>query len=563
VPYVFGDWSLDPQQYELRRQGARIPCRPKVFQVLTTLIEHRHRVVTRDELLEYVWPDQCVGEETLTSCVKAARRAVGDSGQAQRVIRTVRGCGLRFVADVTVTDTLLPPGTLPTRPAQSPGLPPPRQPLIGRMAEITTLYQWYTKARQGQRQMGFITGDTGIGKTALVEAFMAQVVAEADIWIGHGRCVEPYGTGGAYLPVLEALSRLCRGPEGSHFLAWLRQQAPSWLAQMPTLLSDADRDTFQQQAREVAQTQMLRELAEALESLTAERPLILLLEDLHWSDSATLEWLAYVARRRDPARLLVLGTYRQVEARAVAPPLYAVTRELLVHDQGAELVLGALSRADVTAYVTQQLGEGQLAAELVPMLYQRTQGNPLFLATMVKDLVQRGMLREGPSGWERTATLDNATVGVPEILRHLIEQQFERLTPAEQAILEAASTVGREFSAAVVAAGVGLRVEDVDACCATLARQGQFMTAHGSAIWPDGTVAGQYRFRHTLYQDVVYARVPVGNRVRLHQQIERQLDLVYGVQAQERATERRGLDVYRGSPLPIVAGESSSSLPCV
>jgi predicted ATPase len=204
----------------------------------------------------------------------------------------------------------------------------------------------------GPAAVGFITGDTGIGKTALVEAFVAQVAAEADVWIGHGQCVEQYGPGEAYLPILAALGRLCRGPEGAHFLAWLRQQAPSWLAQMPALLADADRDTFLQQAQEVTQARMLRELAEALESLTAERPLLLLLEDLHWSDGATLEWLAYVARRRDPARLLVLGTYRLVEARAVAHPLYAVTRELLVHGQGAELVLGALSVTEVATYVT-------------------------------------------------------------------------------------------------------------------------------------------------------------------------------------------------------------------
>jgi len=107
--YVFGDYTLAPQCYELRHQGTRIPLRPKVFQVLTYLIEQRHRVVTRDELLAAVWPNQCVGEETLTSCVKAARRALGDSGQAQCVIQTVHGCGLRFIAEVTVIDTLLSP----------------------------------------------------------------------------------------------------------------------------------------------------------------------------------------------------------------------------------------------------------------------------------------------------------------------------------------------------------------------------------------------------------------------------------------------------------------------
>ena len=120
MPYVFGDYTLDPQRYELRRQGTRIPLRPKVFQVLTYLIEQRHRVVTRDELLAQVWPNQCVGEETLTSCVKAARRAVGDSGQAQRVIRTVHGHGLRFVADVTVTDALLAPPAGASAPSTQP-----------------------------------------------------------------------------------------------------------------------------------------------------------------------------------------------------------------------------------------------------------------------------------------------------------------------------------------------------------------------------------------------------------------------------------------------------------
>ena len=99
--------------------------------------------------------------------------------------------------------------------------------------------------------MGFITGEAGIGKTALVETFVAQVAADADVWLGHGQCIEQYGTGEAYLPLLAALGRLCRGPEGAHFLAWLRQHAPSWLVQMPALLADADRDTLPQQAQDV------------------------------------------------------------------------------------------------------------------------------------------------------------------------------------------------------------------------------------------------------------------------------------------------------------------------
>jgi predicted ATPase len=231
-----------------------------------------------------VWANQSVGDETLTSCVKAARRAVGDSGQAQRVIQTVHGRGLRFVAEVSVANA---PLAAPAMPAAAPR--PPLQPLVGREAALTVLHQWYATARQGQRQVGFITGEAGIGKTAIVEAFVAQVAAEGAVWIGHGQCIDQYSTGEAYFPVLEALGRLCRGPEGAYFLAWLRQQAPSWLGQMPALLPDADRDAVQRLARDATQARMLRELAEALESLTAERPLRLILEDLHWSDGATLD----------------------------------------------------------------------------------------------------------------------------------------------------------------------------------------------------------------------------------------------------------------------------------
>ena len=189
MPYVFCDFMLDPQRHELHRDGTRLPLRPKVFQVLIYLIEQRHRVVTRDELLAEVWPNQCVGEETLTSCIKAARRALGDSGQTQSVIRTVHGCGMRFIADITVTDTPLAALTTPSLPVQTTVLAPP-MPLVGREVGLTLLHQWYATARQGQRQVGFITGEAGIDKTTMVEAFVAQVAMEADVWIGHGQCVE-------------------------------------------------------------------------------------------------------------------------------------------------------------------------------------------------------------------------------------------------------------------------------------------------------------------------------------------------------------------------------------
>ena len=90
---------------------------------------------------------------------------------------------------------------------------------------------------QGERQIVFLTGEAGIGKTTLVDTFVAQVSGGSGLWIGHGQCIEQYGAGEAYVPLLSALGRLCRGPSGQRFTEVLQQHAPSWLIQMPALLS--------------------------------------------------------------------------------------------------------------------------------------------------------------------------------------------------------------------------------------------------------------------------------------------------------------------------------------
>src|SRR5262245_15478544 len=181
--------------------------------------------------------------------------------------------------------------------------------------------------------MGMIVGEPGTGKTALVEAVVAQVSITDDIWVGHGQCMDHYGTGEAYLPVLEALGRLGRGPAGESLVAVLRQYAPSWLVHLPALLASEDREHLEHMVSGVTPARMLRELTEALEVLTTARPLVLVLEDLHWSDHATLEWLAYMVRRHDPARLLLLGTYRPVEVMVHAHALRSIVAEVRHHPQ--------------------------------------------------------------------------------------------------------------------------------------------------------------------------------------------------------------------------------------
>jgi hypothetical protein len=146
------------------------------------------------------------------------------------------------------------------------------------------------------------------------------------MWIGWGQCIEQHGTGEPYLPLLEALGRLGRTPDGARLVVLLHQYAPSWLVHLPALVPDAETEALWRRAGRATRERMLRELAEVVEALTTERPLVLVLEDLHWSDVSTLDWLAYMARRREAARLLVLGRvpslvvqYRRLVPQA--PPL--------------------------------------------------------------------------------------------------------------------------------------------------------------------------------------------------------------------------------------------------
>ena len=398
---VFGPFRLDRRDERLWRGQEVLPLHPKPFAVLCCLVSQAGQLVTKDALLETVWPETAVSESVLTVAIRHLRRVLGDRARYPPVYRdgapsgvSVHGPGRGGGAVSCGT-----PDRGDTAPAPPVALVHSEL-FVGREGELAQMHQWFTTALQGKRQVGIIAGEPGIGKTALVNTFVAQVAAGEALCVGHGQCVESYGAGEPYRPVLEALGRLCREPDGTHLVSVLRQYAPSWLVQMPALLPPAEWEALQRMMGHTAQTRMLRELTEALDAFTTERPLVLVLEDLHWSDRATLEWLAYVARRPDPARLLILGTYRPVEAIVQAHPLRAVLTELRQHGQCVELVLDYLSEAEVAAYLGQRFGGTQLAADLAHVLHRRTNGNPLFLIALVDELVRQQVVREGPDGWE-------------------------------------------------------------------------------------------------------------------------------------------------------------------
>jgi tetratricopeptide (TPR) repeat protein len=180
------------------------------------------------------------------------------------------------------------------------------------------------------------------------------------------------------------------------------------------------------------------------------------------------------------------------------------------------VALDYLSEPEVGAYLAQRFGGTRLAGDLARLLHRRTTGNPLFLIALVDELVRQQVVQAGPEGWEVRRGVEAITATVPATLRALTEVQLARLSPADQTLLEAASIAGVECAAAAVAAALGRAEAVVEARCASLAQQGQFLQARGRAEWPDGTVTACYGFRHAVYQEVLYERIPAGRQTRWH-----------------------------------------------
>ncbi len=534
--FQFENYVLDTGRFELVCDKAPLSLRPLAFSVLAYLVEHRDRVVSKDELFEQVWPDQYVSDDALSSCIKAIRLAVNDDGRAQRVIRTIRGHGYRFVAEIEEWQERPTPSSSlfsenPMRVSDS-----PHRVMVGRERELEVLHDHFVRALEGERQLVFISGEAGIGKTTLVDAFVKQIQAET-VWIGRGQCIEQYGTGEAYLPILEALGRLGRSVDGEHLVDILRRQAMSWLLHLPALSSDEELGKLQLQGGGAMPQRMLRELAEALEMLTTEHPLVLILEDVHWCDISTMECLAYMARRHDAARLLVISTYRPVEAAVQDVPVHRVLQALTMRGEAIELPLPYLPETAVISYITQRLGDGASVAKLSTILHRRTTGNPFFMVNVVDDIIRQGLLDEQPDGWILRDGVEAHQDRVPDNIQQFIEQHLIHLSTEAQTVLGVASVVGMSFDTASVAAGVDRTAEEIEDSCYSMARQGLFVKSEETETWPDGTLSTRFSFLHGLYREALYTRLAPGHRLRLHRQVGLRKKAGYGEQAQLIAVE--------------------------
>ena len=506
-PLRFDEFELDEENALLTKGGRPVALPPKAFAVLCALARQPGKLTKKEDLLDAVWGHRHVSESVLKTTISQVRTALSDPAAKPRYIETASRRGYRFIgvvlgAPVPTRATALPAPQIPVE--VKPATHEPRPPMIGRTAPLAKLHGAWRSVVNGNRSVFWIAGDAGVGKTTLAEQFIGELPG---VIVIRGQCVEQYGAGEPYLPVLEALGALCRNqPEVADLM---RAVAPTWLVQLPWLMSDAERATLYRDLSGANQERKVREIAELMGRFTAQHPILVLTEDLHWSDTATLRLIDHFARRTSPARIMWLGTYRLMQVIAESHPLKELRQELRLHRLCEEVVLDPFSEIEVAEYLQNRMPDAGIQEAFIHKLHDHTGGLPLFIANVVDDLV---------AGSQSTAW------SVPESLAGAIEKHIDRLAPDAQRLLEAASFCGVEFRATTLSTVLGQELQSITAQCDDLAQR-QYWLQHVAIVeLPDGTLDARYAFRHALYRHVFYQRQGVSTRVQMHRRVAAALE---------------------------------------
>ena len=505
----------------------RLLLPPKAYAVLRYLVEHAGQLVTEAELLETVWPGVFVQPEAVKSQLHEIRKTLGDNPKSPLYIETLPRRGYLFIASVHDGSA-----------ADLAAAKPAHGRLVGRTQTLAELRDCLRTAERGQRQIVFVAGEPGIGKTAVVDEFQRAASMEMPgIRIARGQCIEGYGGKEPHYPMLEALGQLCRGSGAASIVGSLAIEAPTWLVQFPALVKREQREALRQEILGATRERMLREIGAALETIAAETPLLLVFEDLQWVDHSTVDLLSALARRRTPAKLMLIATYRSVDLALSDHPLKALRQDLLVHQLCREIDLKPLAEADVAEYLTTESSQVSPPAGLAELIHRHTEGNPLFMVAALDHLTQRGLIWQENGSWQLRVLLHEIDLQVPESLRQMIEAQIERLSAEEQRVLESASVAGAVFSADTAATPIDMVPEEFEDLCESLVRRQRIVKSAGAQQFPGGNISQRYEFVHALYREVLYRRQASRRRTALHRRVGECLEALYAQQLGEVASE--------------------------
>ncbi len=438
---------------------------------------------------------------------------------------------------------------------------------VGRASEIKGLEGNLRQTIEGSGRVVFITGEPGIGKSSLVGEFLRRArKSSPGLLITRGRCVEQYGTGEAYLPFLDAVGALLTGSNRERIVALLRTYAPTWCLQFPAaFVSSMALEKLQQETAGATKDRMMREMGDMLTALASQSPLALLLEDLHWADRSSIDLLRHLSQRVGEQRLLILGTLRQEEIEMDDHPLKACKVEMQTHHLYEEIALGSLAKRQIMNYLDAQFKPNDFPYELSSLIYQKTEGHPLFITSLVQFMREHGDIANVEKRWTLARPLSEMNMEAPENVRGMIRKKIEALEDDDRRALQYASVEGREFLSTVVAKLLGTDDLELEERFADLERVSRLIRTVGEEELPDGSLATRYRFIHALYQNVLYNDMVSKRRVLLHRQAGEQLAEHYGKQSARIAAQlsmhfERGRDFARAVEYLIQSGDNATNL---
>jgi DNA-binding CsgD family transcriptional regulator len=395
-------------------------------------------------------------------------------------------------------------------------------PMVGRARELALLRARLDAAVDGRGSLALLVGEPGIGKTRLMEA-VASDAAERSMAVLWGRCHEGDGAP-AYWPWLQTVRGYVRLRDPESLRRELGAGAPDIAAVVAEVRAALPDLPFPPAlAPDQARFRLFDSMAAFLRRAAADRPLVLLLDDLHWADLSSLLLLQFLVRELAEMRLLIVAAYRDVELDR-QHPLAAVLAELRRERLHERLPLGGLSPDEVGELLRELAGAEIDAAgrRLAAALHEETEGNPFFISEIVRHLLESGRIAVRDGRWvhvpERIGDL-----GLPEGVREVLGRRLSRLSDPCNRALGVAAIIGRDFDLPTLArAGRGAPAhlpEDADALLELLA---EAETARLVTETP--RAPGRYRFAHALVRETLLEELTTAQRVRLHRRVGEALE---------------------------------------
>jgi predicted ATPase len=509
--YEFGPFRLDAVERMLVGDGQPLTLSPKALDLLIALVSKAGHVVDKDQLMREVWPDTFVEDNNLTVNMSALRKALDPH---QDYIQTVPRKGYRFVGVVRHA------AELPLAPGDGTATESASAVLVGRQSELSSLDCLLRKTVTGNGCMVFITGEPGIGKTALCNTFLDIVrCLFPSALLCQGRCLEQYGVSEPYLPVLDLLSNLLSGPNGKVVADVLRSSAPTWRLHFPSVFgTNALLEDLHQETLGATKARMLREVVDALSTLASTTPVVLHFEDLHWADPLSIDLLRRLCQETGRRRLLVTGTFRPEDVERSNGPMKNFLLEMQAHNQCMEIALGLLSRADLEEYLNTRFVPNRFDSEFASLIHRKTEGQPLFATSLIQLLVERGVIAKPGDQWMLMGLLSDLELDAPVNVRKMISKKLNAVGSEDRRAIGYASIQGYEFNSVMLAALLEMDELELEERLNRLDKVHKLIQTLGEEELPDGTFTTRYRFAHVLYQNDLYGELLNKRRVQLHRQ---------------------------------------------